>query len=689
MRNPWPLAKVFNTEVPMAERERGAREFWDMRACCVDAWCGQPLRGPICESWRGLFEADLHEFMRAMFSRCVLTSTFIEKCFAPLTTFTGAFRSRHTLPSVASHHLLTVFDAAVKKWWETLDPATTSSNKARPVTVKTSPKGRGTCGWHLYVAEKPLANYSSPQGNMAELQAKMARWKRLSAEEQAPYIAKAKKERLAAKNQGSALDNALRDKFEECGGPWRLSACLKEVRADSSDGLGPGRSPSDWPIARVHIEQQMRELNLATSCERWRREEGQVWGEDLDFPDTVSMAEPCFEGECLAVLTEAQRGKVAALGKHLRLVLRNIGLPPELLPCLEFTGCGHIIYALVGDHGWMHEIRCELISLKRPGGASGPGPGGSDGLGPGGSGDEDVASLPFELAMVQDVHCVHLDVAWPRVESERAFLRRLVTLSSDPWEIYSLKALCEEVSTLMVEERTFMDLGALEEAEVQRLVQLHALNLLKKADNIRAGQTEQKRGRQKRGGKAQPRRARRSIGSGDDGTSAESLGSPDGLRPGSPENAASSSKPDGLKPGSPDGLRPRSPENAASSSNPDGLRPGSPDGREPGSPDGPRPGKTRKHKRGIPWGAGEWQLAEIANASGEIIGCGAICKHHVDDAGDTITCKKQVTLWKSGLTPRDLMLRLKRWLIAGLDDSPLGRGRAAQQACEHGREAPP
>ena len=83
----------------------------------------------------------------------------------------------------------------------------------------------------------------------------------------------------------------------------------------------------------------------------------------------------------------------------------------------------------------MHEIRCELISLKRPGGASGPGPGGSDGLGPGGSGDEDVASLPFELAMVQDVHCVHLDVAWPRVESERAFLRRLVTLSSDPWEI--------------------------------------------------------------------------------------------------------------------------------------------------------------------------------------------------------------------------------------------------------------
>ena len=52
-----------------------------------------------------------------------------------------------------------------------------------------------------------------------------------------------------------------------------------------------------------------------------------------------------------------------------------------------------------------------------------------------------------------------------------------------------------------------------------------------------------------------------------------------------------------------------------------------------------------------------------------IIGCGAICKGHVDHKVTTTTCKKQVTLGKSSLTPRDLMLRLKRWLIAGLDDS--------------------
>ena len=40
-----------------------------------------------------------------------------------------------------------------------------------------------------------------------------------------------------------------------------------------------------------------------------------------------------------------------------------------------------------------------------------------------------------------------------------------------------------------------------------------------------------------------------------------------------------------------------------------------------------------------------------------------------------MTCKKQVTIGRSGLTMRDLMLRLKRLLIAGLDDSDWGGDR--------------
>ena len=106
-----------------------------------------------------------------------------------------------------------------------------------------------------------------------------------------------------------------------------------------------------------------------------------------------------------------------------------------------------------------------------------------------------------------------------------------------------------------------------------------------------------------------------------------------------------------------------------------------------GSSDGLRPGEARiKKRRGIPWGTGGWKLAEMANSSGEIIGCGATCGGHVDEEGDTATCKKQVAFGKSGLTTRDLILRLKRWLIAGLDDSHWDEeGRRSMHVSQGGR----
>ena len=56
---------------------------------------------------------------------------------------------------------------------------------------------------------------SSYKDNNAELQNAMQKWTQLPVEEQAPYLANAKKERLDSKNQGSALDRALRHGFEE------------------------------------------------------------------------------------------------------------------------------------------------------------------------------------------------------------------------------------------------------------------------------------------------------------------------------------------------------------------------------------------------------------------------------------------------------------------------------------------
>ena len=101
----------------------------------------------------------------------------------------------------------------MKRYWETLDPAPTS-NRARPVTVQLQPEGHHTCGWHVYVAEKDEWKHGSYLENNATLQDTMPQWTRLPAVEQKPYLVKAKSIRVAANNQGSALDRALRHSVE-------------------------------------------------------------------------------------------------------------------------------------------------------------------------------------------------------------------------------------------------------------------------------------------------------------------------------------------------------------------------------------------------------------------------------------------------------------------------------------------
>ena len=55
------------------------------------------------------------------------------------------------------------------------------------------------------------------------------------------------------------------------------------------------------------------------------------------------------------------------------------------------------------------------------------------------------------------------------------------------------------------------------------------------------------------------------------------------------------------------------------------------------------------------------------NGGGVVVGCGGNCKDHQDD-GRSLECKKAVTIGDSGLSFQALRLRMKRWLVAGLDD---------------------
>ena len=95
------------------------------------------------------------------------------------------------------------------------------------------------------------------------------------------------------------------------------------------------------------------------------------------------------------------------------------------------------------------------------------------------------------------------------------------------------------------------------------------------------------------------------------------------------------------------------------------------DGAAPPAP--PLRGRGRGARRGEGWGRGRWELA-IIERDGVVVGYGATCKDH-EDPGDSAVCKKSVTIGKNGLSLDELKLRLKRWLIAGIDDDDWGEDK--------------
>ncbi len=94
-------------------------------------------------------------------------------------------------------------------------------------------------------------------------------------------------------------------------------------------------------------------------------------------------------------------------------------------------------------------------------------------------------------------------------------------------------------------------------------------------------------------------------------------------------------------------------------------------GEAPGEPDGEAPaGSAGRQERGVAWGP--FTLAQIWS-HGKLVGAGATCGRHADATGLTTTlCKKSVRFGRNELPEATCFLRLKRWLVAGMDDSSWG-----------------
>ena len=96
-RHPWKLMQMLTATAAEKKRE-AAKSFWDAADCCRDDWVGKPLRAEICATWEDLLRPELLEFLIAFYGRCVPTSTFVERLFAPLTQWTSEPRAKHRRP---------------------------------------------------------------------------------------------------------------------------------------------------------------------------------------------------------------------------------------------------------------------------------------------------------------------------------------------------------------------------------------------------------------------------------------------------------------------------------------------------------------------------------------------------------------------------------------------------------------
>lgn len=624
---PWAASCIFDPAVALESRKAAAQAFWN--AVEIDKWIGEPLRQCLCERWEDLLEDDLQDFVHTMFTRCMAVSTYAEKLFSPLTQWTTNPRSRPQLTSLCSQHVNTVFDQNVQRWWRTLSAAAEGrSGRCRDPATYPLPVNSKMCGWHLYVRGAAAGKHGREA--IDAVNRKRKEYDGLRPEDRERWEQDAKQDRTRARARGSPLDKELREliQWKGLGGPWGLAA--QPHRPNEGDNM---------PLDPFVIEELLDQCTLDDAAKAWQKATTGVVGKLAGFPTTVSLEEPCKFGECIHGLRPAQQHRLELIRDTLRLALRHSGLPSDCHLCFSLVCGEETRYCIVADHDWTHKLRCDVV-LCAPMART---------------------SVPFELR-IQKENVGTVKGGWPVIQSEQRFLLSLVTHSSDPWHIYALRADPEQTWSVNVLDKVRLDAEEMRSLEAERLERMHALKLLKKMTEAAAKPAGARKGRGKGRRKGRGKARGKARGKGDDhGDTVFDQESDTASEPGSPGELPSSSDwdsdadpPEADPPPPP--LRP-----------PPSPLPAEVVEEVPPPPPAPAEGLPRRARVGTIYGSGEWKLAPY-RPGGVVLGVGAICNMHWDADAPHRVCKKVSTIGRSGLSYDEMQLRMKRWLVSGLDD---------------------
>ena len=182
-----------------------------------------PRVGPTAPELGGLMGmsaagATTHVF-ESVVQRAVVTSTFVERCFAALTRFSKPPQSCATL---AAKHTNATFAQIVEQWRASQGVCAHEQTRVRPAWMRTRARGSSKNGYHVFVSEMRSCfeekGFHDARATLSE------QWWALPAETRSDYSQRAASIRRRARCCESPLDSMLSGKDEVVEGPCGVAS---------------------------------------------------------------------------------------------------------------------------------------------------------------------------------------------------------------------------------------------------------------------------------------------------------------------------------------------------------------------------------------------------------------------------------------------------------------------------------
>ncbi len=452
---PWRLAPVYDPDASLELKQQRMDEFLALPVGSrrLDPGLCRRLRAMV-SSREELTEDRLARFLHAVYSRLVMTSTFVERVFGHLTHWLGA--QHQELPTIAAKHITTTFDDVVKRWRTSLAQASAPSGKCRPSWVHTVATGSRQTGLHVFLENLPRDHVFHGSGHML--------WRELDDAERSRYKEIAAQRRKISAARFSGLDQHLesieQEKRAKPDGPWNI--CSQT-----------GHSVHPDIISRAYDNQG----TLAAFEKSWTEKVKRETQPAADFPATVEFDGP-FDREIPAELTDNCR----YLLEMIRLALRFEDHDDDSGVVLQFQhgDCRRYCFAAHSLHLERGDFEAEIMHMHV-----------RDVHAP-----DEPDSLPVVLTFSSESGHGHDDdgFLWPCISTETNFAIHLAERANVQWACYALHSRPLAMSEREVFGRHLLELAKLKEMDDALAAQRRAMALFRQS----AGLT-QPRGRGGRG----------------------------------------------------------------------------------------------------------------------------------------------------------------------------------------------